>query len=137
MEGSTTHSSPELCDCRCSSCPSGTQLPQRRIQCFQHSRSRQAHYTHFQVAKINHRNSSINCGLQQYEDYDWEQMEEKPWILAQEGHSSYGDARLRPNQERIQAGSVSFITVTLEISIKLFPCEHLEYFINVSINENR
>lgn len=137
MEGKTTHSSPELRDCRCSSCPSGTPLPQRRIQCFQHSRLRRAHYTHFQVAKIYHRNSSIKCGLQQYEDYDLEQMEEKPWILAQEGHSSYGDARLRPSQARIQVGSVSFIILTLEISIKLFPCERLEYFINVSINENR
>lgn len=65
MEGNTTHSSPELRDCRCSSCPSGTQLPQRRIQCFQHSGLRRAHYTHFQVAKIYHRNSSIKCGLQQ------------------------------------------------------------------------
>lgn len=136
VEDNTTHSSPELHDCRCSSCPSGTQLPQRRIQCFQHSRLQRAHYTHFQVAKIYHRNSSIKSGTAIWGQW-LEQMEEKPWVPAQEGHSAYCDGRLRPKQARIHVGSTSFITLTLEIHIRLFPHEHLKYFMNVNISKNR
>lgn len=127
MEDNTTHSSPELRDCRCSSCPSGTQLPQRRIQCFQHSRLQQAHYTHFQVAKIYHRNSTSNLVYSNVKTLTGDRWRKSLGFPAQEGHSAYCDARLRPKQARIYVGSTSFITLTLEISLRLFLREHLKY----------
>lgn len=59
MEDNKTHSSPELRDWKYGSYQSGVQLPPKKIQCFQRSRSQRVHCTHFQVAETHHRDLSI------------------------------------------------------------------------------